>query len=83
MMNKLKALLCRVSDVVVKLAFNLLRPLVLPFLFLLLPIAVVVPGVLLGKVPIVSTVRLTMILFVISVRVTSSASSFSFAPMRR
>jgi hypothetical protein len=83
MMNKLRALLCRVSDVAAKLASNLLRPLVLPFLFLLLPIVVVVPGVLPGRAPIVSTIRLTMILFVISVRVTSPASSSSFAPMRR
>jgi hypothetical protein len=83
MMHKLRALLCRVSDVAAKLTSNLPRPPVLPSLFLLLPVAAVAPGVLLGRAPTVSTVRLARVLVIIAVGVTSPTFSSSSASMRR
>ena len=83
MMHKLRTLLCRVSDVAVKLTSNLPKPPVLPSLFLLLLVAVVALGVLLGRAPTVSTVRLARVLVIIAVGVTSPTSSSSSAPMRR
>jgi hypothetical protein len=82
MMHKLRAMLCRVSDVAAKLASNLPRPLMFPSLFLLVLVAVVALGVLPRGPPIVSMLRLGRQVIIV-VRVTSPASSSSFALMRR
>jgi len=83
MMHKLRALKYRAFNVATKLASNLPKPLVLPFLFLLLPIVAVTTGVLPRGAPTVPTVRLPRILIVIVTGVTSLASSSSSTPMRK
>jgi len=82
MMHKLRTLLCRVSKDAAKLASNLLWPLVLPCWLLLLLVAIIVTGILLKEAPTISTVRLTIILVVVTAR-TSPPTSFSPTSMRR